>query len=175
MRFGLVEENSKDKNNSKSWRVEGLHSHLSRDETAAKMGHPCGLGWWRRTARTRTTATAGWGRVYIPTLAAMKPRRRWGTHAVWAGEERQLQQQQQIQLVEANSGAMGGAMREGNSGAPWVVRWVMKRAPSRMWVAGGSSVAVVMKRVRRSSPPKVRLETRLVGRAMRLCSRPSGV
>lgn len=39
-----MEENSNGKNNSKSWRVEDLHSHLSRDKTAAKMGHPFDSG-----------------------------------------------------------------------------------------------------------------------------------
>src|SRR6266849_5201688 len=35
------------------------------------------------TARTRTTARtrAGWENVYIPTLATIRPSRRWGTQA----------------------------------------------------------------------------------------------
>src|SRR6266851_596069 len=42
------------------------------------------------TARTTTTATAraGWETVYIPTLATIKPSRRWGTQAFFSGLEK---------------------------------------------------------------------------------------
>ncbi|HWW22966.1 MAG TPA: hypothetical protein VNY78_03635 [Edaphobacter sp.] len=39
-------------NNSKSWRFEGIHSHLRRDRAAPKMGHPFFCGWLKRTTAT---------------------------------------------------------------------------------------------------------------------------
>src|SRR5260370_38309000 len=33
------------------------------------------------TARTKARARAGWENVYIPTLATIRPSRRWGTQA----------------------------------------------------------------------------------------------
>ena len=44
----MTNKKDKDKNNgkynSKSWLGEVLHSHLRRDETAPKMGHPIVCG-----------------------------------------------------------------------------------------------------------------------------------
>ena len=52
--------NSNGNSNRKRWLVDGIHSHLSRDETAAKMGHPFGWGCLETaTAIMITTATAG--------------------------------------------------------------------------------------------------------------------
>jgi hypothetical protein len=45
MILGWTERRSK--SNGKSWLGDGIHSHLSDDETVAKMGHPFDLGWLR--------------------------------------------------------------------------------------------------------------------------------
>src|SRR5713226_4079139 len=37
----------------------------------------------RAPARTTAKTRAGWEDVYLPTLATIKPSRRWGTQAFW--------------------------------------------------------------------------------------------
>jgi hypothetical protein len=56
---GKRTSNCKNKNNSKNKSLlgDGIHSHLRRDKTAPKMGHPNGLDCLEETTATARTTT----------------------------------------------------------------------------------------------------------------------